>query len=222
MNGINPIWLVAASLGLALVPLLLGAATSYIKVSVILSLLRGGFGAQGVPGALVVASLATVLSLHIMGPVFEESWAAAGRIDFDTLAASGSLHSLQQLEPLLQPWKQFMKSHSGRRELQAVLDLESDRGPTGPQAHADRAPPEPSWRQALLAFILTELRQGFSMGFAMLLPFLVIDIVVANILAGLGMFMLSPTLISLPLKILLFIACDGWLLLSRGLVLSYQ
>jgi flagellar biosynthesis protein FliP len=73
----------------------------------------------------------------------------------------------------------------------------------------------------MLAFVLSELRQAFTMGFVLLLPFLVVDLIVANVLVGLGMFMVSPTIISLPLKLLLFVVADGWILLSRGLINSY-
>ncbi len=223
MTGLNPTWLIVVSFGLALIPLLVCAGTSYIKISVVLGLLRGGFGTQGVPGAMIISSMAMALSLYIMGPTLEASIGAAEAIPFGSFAADPSVRRLAQLRPLVEPWRTFMLAHAGKRELLAVSELERREDIATAGATAVATPDDGTcWRAALLAFVLTELRQAFSMGFVLLLPFLVIDIAVANILAGLGMFMLSPTLISLPLKLLLFVACDGWMILSRSLIFSYQ
>lgn len=218
MGSLNPIWLVFASLALAMIPFFLGAATSYIKISIVLGLLRGGFGTQGAPGATVVAALALSLTMFVMAPTWNASMEAASHVSFGEIAQSPSRESLEKLQPILEPWKKFMHSHSGDRELLAVAELESSQKASDQAVTAQ----PPSWRRVLLAFVLTELRQAFSMGFVLLLPFLVIDVVIANILVGLGMFMVSPTLLSLPLKLLLFLACDGWLLITRGLIHSYS
>ena len=120
------------------------------------------------------------------------------------------------------PWLKFMADHTGSREIRSLTQLNAE-----PKS-GDEIPQEilrteviNHPRILIPAFMLTELKQAFAMGFVLLLPFLVIDLIVANVLAGLGMFMVSPSMISLPLKLLLFVVSDGWILLSRGLILSY-
>lgn len=219
MNFVHPVWLIVASFALALAPLFLSAATSYIKVSVVLSLLKSGLGAQGIPGAIVVMSLSLGLSLYIMGPTWDESLRAGEGVRLAEVISNPSLESVARLEPLLAPWKEFMLRHAGKRELEALkyLDLRADGGSLPEEADGATV----GWRRVMLAFLLTELRQAFCMGFVLLLPFLVIDLIVANVLVGLGMFMVTPSMISLPLKLILFVVADGWILLSRGLIHSY-
>ena len=163
-------------------------------------------------------SLSLAISLYIMGPTWDASMRAGGDIQFAQLLEKPSLKSVQALAPLLEPWREFMSRHAGERELLAVQSF-AEHSQT--QKPAERAKLDVGWRGIMLAFVLTELRQAFAMGFVLLLPFLVIDLIVANILVGLGMFMVTPAMISLPLKLMLFIAADGWILLSRGLIHSY-
>lgn len=218
-HSLHPLWLVAASLVLALAPTLLGLVTSYVKVSIVLNLLKGGFGAQGVPGTIVVLSLSLALSLFIMGPTMEASLRAAESIESGKLFREPSIAALSKLAPIAEPWREFLEKHSGERERKAVLALRPE--PSDSSKRTEGQADHLSWRHAMLAFLLTELREAFSMGFMLLLPFLVIDLIVANVFVGLGMFMVSPTMVSLPLKIILFVVADGWILLSRGLMHSY-
>lgn len=232
MNGIHPIWLIAGSFFLALMPLLVGTATCYVKISIVLSMLKSALGTQGVPGGIVVMSLSLALSLQVMGPTWDASLQAAQSLPLRHILSAPTPESLKSFAPMVQPWTDFMRAHSGERELEAVASFQQPRGsfkqphgsfqqPYSAEAHEERATTEPGWRQVMLAFVLTELRQAFSMGFVLLLPFLVVDLIVANILVGLGMYMVTPNMIALPLKLILFVAADGWLLLSKGLILSY-
>ncbi|MBN8548192.1 MAG: EscR/YscR/HrcR family type III secretion system export apparatus protein [Deltaproteobacteria bacterium] len=214
MIATHPLWLVLASFALALAPILLGTVTSYIKVSIVLTLLRSGLGTQSIPGALVVMALSMGISLYVMAPTWDASVRAGQALPLSQILSNPSLDTLKALVPVAAPWREFMQAHAGERELAAVSSFEF---PENPQPQKD----QPGWRAVMLAFMLTELRQAFCMGFVLLLPFLVIDLVVANVLVGLGMFMVTPSMISLPLKLMLFVVTDGWILLSRGLIHSY-
>ncbi len=218
-DAIHPLWLIAASLAFSTVPLVIGVCTAYLKVSVVLGMLKSGIGAQQVPGILLVMSLSLALTGYVMGPVIEETIFAARSIKIPTFSKVPEFGSLDSLKPLVAPWRDFMSKHAGERELAALSALSektSDRKEEELVSHG-----RDDLRVLLPAFMLTELKEAFSMGFVLLLPFLVVDLVVANVLAGMGMFMVSPAMISLPLKLLLFVVSDGWLLLSRSLIVSY-
>lgn len=241
MTSTHPVWIVIASLLIALVPILIGVATSFIKVSIVLGMLKSGIGAQQVPGAIVTMALSFALTLYIMNPTIEKTLQIAESIDFAALSSEMELSSLSKLAPLITPWREFMTLHAGERELEALKGIEeatstanastlelpkAEAGAaldsaSGSVADGSAAVEELPLRVLMTAFVLTELKEAFAMGFVLLLPFLVIDLVVANILAGMGMFMLSPVLVSLPLKLILFVLADGWILLTRGLITSY-
>lgn len=213
MNLNSPFFLLFASLALGLVPLLAGVASSYLKVSVVLGMLRSGLGAQQVPGTMVTMSLAIAITLAVMAPVISKSVDALNTVDSQKLSKA-DLHTILEIStPIFQPWRQFMLEHSGEHELtvmQSTMRTEIVRDQ------------EVELRALIPAFVLSELKQGFAMGFIVLLPFLVIDLVVANLLVGMGMMMVSPVMVSLPLKLLLFVLSDGWILLTRGLIESYK
>ncbi|MBX7136689.1 MAG: EscR/YscR/HrcR family type III secretion system export apparatus protein [Oligoflexia bacterium] len=207
MNSFNPLVLVGVSVALALLPVLVGVGTCYLKLNIVLGMLRNGLGTQSVPGNMLCAVLALALTAALMGPVVKQG--------ARELEAHGDLKTLEKgdfsvLRHAAEPWRQFMLRHVGASELQFAAELNSE-----------AAAEERSFFSVLLAFTLSELKESFAMGLALLLPFLVIDLVVSNILAGLGMFMMSPVMISVPLKLLLFVSADGWLLLSKALVSSY-
>ncbi|MCB0335660.1 MAG: EscR/YscR/HrcR family type III secretion system export apparatus protein, partial [Bdellovibrionales bacterium] len=124
----------------------------------------------------------------------------------------------QVVKGVFEPFAEFMRFHSGKRELETLQRL----APSLERELSQDSSDEPTALHiALPAFVLTELKEAFAMGFVLLLPFLAIDLIVANILVGLGMFMVSPVMVALPLKLLLFIMADGWLLLTQGLIRSY-
>lgn len=219
----SPLWLVATALGLSLIPIVVGVSTSYLKISIVLGMLRQGLGAQQVPGNLVVMALSFALSLMVMGPVIDK---CVGNIQSALPKNFNGVPNKENLTAIfnaLTPWREFLESHAGEREKIFVSSLTKVHSVDIKTEKAEEADPnkEISPFGVLLAFLLSELKEAFSMGFVLLLPFLVIDLVVSNILVGLGMFMVSPSMITLPLKLIVFVLCDGWMMLSKGLVISY-
>lgn len=215
MSSFNPVWLVFLSAVIALVPILAGLMTCYIKMSVVLGLLRNALGAQQVPSQMIIMGLAMAMTLFVMAPVVEQSLSVGGNIKME-LSDSPSINELKKFGPILEPWRDFLKNHAGIREIQ-VLAKESGENLQDPKVDSR----DYSLRVLWTAFIITELKQGFAMGFILLLPFLVIDLIVANVLVGMGMTMVSPVMISLPIKVLIFVLSDGWLLLTQSLIRSY-
>jgi type III secretion protein R len=220
----HPYWLIVASVLLALLPMVVGLCSSYLKVSIVLGLLKSGLGTQQVPSALIVMALSVALSLRIMGPVGVHTWELAQKIDHRVFTAP-PMQMFAECRPLFEPWREFMAAHSGVHEIEALLSLEAQ--PADAQDTTEKRAQKVDlakhdFSMLIPAFVLTEIKEAFAMGFALLLPFLVIDLVVANVLAGLGMMMVSPAMVSLPLKLVLFVVADGWVLLAKGLILSYQ
>lgn len=215
MTNIHPGWLILASLAISLLPILVSMASAYVKISIVLNLLRSGFGAQGVPSGLVIMALSSALTLLVMGPVVEETFSHITTTSVKDLRVGPNETLLEQFRPAIEPWKKFLGQHAGKREREVLLEAQTRTRKSAEPLVDD------SFSVLVPAFLLTELREAFAMGFALLIPFLAIDLIVANVLTGLGMMMASPTLISLPLKVLLFLLVDGWVLLSRGLLYSY-
>lgn len=186
---------------------------AFLKASVVLALLRQILG--GVPPAPVAAVLALLLSAFAMAPLAERAYAA---MTTPSPAAAGAHSSSEEkLEAGLRPLREFLARHTPTRDVMAVADLAARMRPG--LAAAPGAPP--SLSAQLLAFALAELRAAFLLGFVLLLPFVLIDLLVGSLLSGLSLYGLSARSIALPGKLLLFVACDGWHLLSRGLLLAY-
>ncbi len=220
---IHPGWYVGLMFLLALIPFLLGTLTSYLKMSIALGVLRNGFGAQQVPNNTVVVALSLVLSLYVMQPVLGEITVRAAELPPVALSKFPARADIAPYLSVLLPWREFLLRHAGQREIGVLTRLERANSKSEPAADDGKALLEDISLATLIpAFMLTELREGMMIGFVLLLPFIIIDLVVANLLAGLGMYMMSPTILSLPLKLLLFVSVDGWLLISRGLIASYS
>ena len=197
---------------LALAPVALVTLTSFLKMSVVLGVVRSALGAPQVPPSSAVTGLALALTVLVMAPVGEEALAAVqaappGRDLAATLATAG-----RAVEPL----RGFLARFARPDDREVFLDLARRARPAAAAeaTDADVAVLAP-------AFVVSELRRAFTIGFLVFLPFLVVDLLVANVLLALGLTQLSPTSISLPFKLLLFVAVDGWKLLARGLVLGY-
>jgi type III secretion protein R len=196
----------------ALVPVLLVTLTSFLKISVVLSVVRSALGAPQLPPSSAVTGLALVLTFSVMAPVGEAAWSAAqarppGRPD-------GALEAGARA---LVPLRTFLARHARPDDRECFLEVArrlrpaERRGEVGEDDLAVLAP----------AFMVSELRRAFTIGFLVFLPFLVVDLLVANVLLALGLTQLSPTSVALPLKLLLLVSVDGWRLLARGLALSY-
>jgi len=231
--GTHPLWIVGIALSLAMLPILVGTLTSYLKVSIVLSLIRNAIGAGQIPGAVVVMTTSFAISIYVMAPVISETAALAGSVELKRLISTPSMESLQELAPVAEPWLKFLRRHAGEREIRALsAELgkarvsEQDKGRDKDQDKENSQKQEGATQEVpvsvlLTAFVITELKEAFAMGFVLLLPFLAIDLIVANILAGMGMYMLSPAMLALPLKLILFVVSDAWILLSKGLINSY-
>ncbi len=189
----------------ALAPILLMLMTTFTRFVVVLGLARQGLGLQTVPPAQVLVGLALFLSLFSMGPTFSQ----VNEVALEPLMA-GELDALEAAEAGYDPMREFMLSQTDERDLRMFLELAGEPDPATPE---DIGP-----ATLVPAFVISELRTAFTIGFVVFVPFLVIDLVTASVLMSLGMVMLPPIFVSLPLKVLLFVLVDGWALLSRSLV----
>jgi type III secretion protein R len=202
-------------IALALAPFFAVMVTSFTKIVVVFSLLRNALGLQQVPPNIVLNGLSLVLTLYVMFPVMQKMQdAAATPLAVATQSTTNLFETAGRAQ---EPLREFLIKHSSMRERAFFLKTAqrvADPIRAAQMTHRDMIIVIP-------AFVVRELSQAFQIGFLIFLPFLVIDLVVSNILLAMGMMMLSPTTISLPFKLLLFVLVDGWVKLSHGLVLSY-
>jgi type III secretion protein R len=204
---------------LSLLPLLLMTATSFVKLAVVLALVRNALGVPEVPSGAVITALAAILSAYVMAPVAAEitpHWTeASARIDWDDPLRGASRSAvLDALSRSREPIAAFLKRNAGEAEIALFVRLS--------QRAATIAGTADDLIVALPAFLITELKEAFQLGLLVLLPFLVVDLVVTNILLALGMSALSPGVIALPFKLLLFVLVDGWFVLSEALIAGYR
>lgn len=197
---------------LALLPAALVMLTSFMKIAVVLSIARSALGAPQVPPNTVVTGLALVLTLLVMAPVAERS-AELARSGPEARGVAGTVAALSRAAA---PLKEFLARFARPDDRTTFLDVA--RRLRGPDA---AAPAEDDLAVLAPAFVVSELRRAFLIGFLVFVPFLVVDLVVSNVLLALGLTQLSPTSVALPFKLLLFVAVDGWRLLARALALSY-
>jgi type III secretion protein R len=224
----GPLVVLGVMAALSLVPFLLLMGTAFVKVSVVLSILRSAVGGSQIPPTSVVTGLALILTLFIMAPTGQRMLAAvepvlgagavAGAGAVSDLASPRTVDALTQAGARAgEPLREFLQKHADRRDRAAFLALAQRMRPAAERA----AVGDRDLTVLLPAFVTSELRRAFEIGFLLFLPFLVIELVIANLLAALGMHMLTPTTVSLPFKLLLFVLADGWHLVTRGLVESY-
>jgi len=219
MNHVSPEFLLVASVGIAAVPLMTAVGSCYLKFSIVLSLLRSGFGTQQAPSAALVMGLSLVMSLVVMQPVLSKTSEALSDIQINDLQSTPIKSLLRKSETVVVPWRTFLLQHSGERELRVFSAL-GDPSFNVAEQPVDRE--RVSLVTALAAFVLSEIKKGFTLAFFLLVPFFVIDLIVSNVLVAMGLTMMSPVVVSLPIKLFLFITSDGWLLLSRSLIRAYQ
>lgn len=214
--SMQPLVVVVGIAAISLLPMLLLGATSFVKLHVVFGILRNALGGGQLPSAMITGLLATVLTFFTMAPVGQQIWQA---VETKLPAKAGSL-SFEQIKTLfvsgVEPLDNFLRKHSRERERKYFAEVQAKNLKLeGPEISEN-------FSTLLPSFLLTELDEAFSMGFVLFLPFLVIDLLVSNILMGLGMVMVSPHTISLPLKIILFVMSDGWFLLCKSLLEGYQ
>lgn len=210
----SPLSLVLVLSLVGLLPLAFMALTSYVKIATVLQIVKSAIGAQEVPSATVVLALSAALTLIAMAPV------GSRMADRLLPVLSGPQKEAVEVlsgavEAVREPLREFLSQNASEREKRRFLELARKKRAAGD------AISETDLRVVIPAFLVTELFEAFSLGFAIFLPFLVIDLVVANVLMGLGMQTMNPTQLSLPFKLLLFVATDGWGLLAEALVSGY-
>ncbi|MBI1789156.1 MAG: EscR/YscR/HrcR family type III secretion system export apparatus protein [Acidobacteria bacterium] len=263
----NPMVMIIVLGALSLAPFMVIMLTSFVKISVVLSILRNAMGTQNVPPNQIITGLAFVLTIFIMVPVARQMYEGAGAIansrDIFSEASVKSIYdaAFKAKEPL----RKFLSKHAHAPDRILFMELaarleQAARPPappppkpavppaqpatpvpgqpqgqaqpaplTPPLPAAQTPPPAPplpkldkeDFQVLIPAFVTSELKEAFQIGFLIFVPFIVIDMVVANVLLAMGMSMLSPSVISLPFKLLLFVLVDGWFMIVRGLVLSY-
>jgi len=209
----RPLVVVAILGAMSLLPIVFMGLTAFVKISTVLQIVKNAIGASSVPSSTVILALSAVLTVVAMAPVgtrITERLAPAL-----TDKAKDSSETLRRaVEAVREPMREFLKSNASAKEVERFTRAASEgRGAVlQPTDFSVLAP----------AFITTELTEAFSVGFLLFLPFIVIDIVVANVLLALGMQMMSPSQASMPFKLLLFVAIDGWGLLAQSLVTGYR
>jgi type III secretion protein R len=208
---------------LGLVPFLLLATTSFAKLSIVIGMLRSALGGGQVPSAGVVVVLAAILTGYVMLPVaravMDASAADLQHVDTRApFAAASGKALLSALDHGKEPVRGFLSRNAGASERRMFLDLLRHRVPADEQAQLR----DSDFGVVLPAFFITELKEALQMGFLLLLPFLVVDLVVASILASLGMSALPPTAVALPFKLLLFVTVDGFQTLVQTLLAGYH
>jgi flagellar biosynthetic protein FliP len=193
---------------LSLLPAIVLTCTSFTKILVVLGLTRNALGLQQTPPNQVLAGLALFLSLFIMGPVLGDIYEDGIKPYMD-----GDKTTSAAIQDGGQPLRDFMLEHTDDDELKLLINVADQEMP---DSKADV-----EWTTLIPAFVLSELKQAFIIGFIIFIPFLVIDIVVSGALMALGMMMMPPVMVSLPFKLLLFVLVDGWALVIKSLVASY-
>jgi flagellar biosynthetic protein FliP len=194
---------------LSLAPAILLMVTSFARIVIVLSFLRQAMATNQVPPNQVLLSLALFLTLFIMGPTFNEVHQTALRPYLD-----GQMTSQVALETATGPIRDFMLGQTREKDLALFVQLSGSQRPDTPQ--------DVPLTVLIPSFMISELKTAFQIGFTLYLPFLIIDLVIASVLMSMGMLMLPPAMISLPFKILLFVLVDGWNLVTRSLVMSFQ
>jgi type III secretion protein R len=217
MNFPDPAIIIPLIFAIGVFPIALVMVTAYTKIVVVLSLLKNALGLQQVPPAMVTNGLALVLTWYVMFPTGMKVMEAV-EADQQRPKAVATLTTMEIFERAKPPMREFLDKHAKAKERAFFMD-------------AARRLMDEKYAAALTskdfvvlvpAFAISELTEAFLIGVIVFLPFIVIDLLVANVMMGLGMQMMSPTMISLPVKLLLFVMLDGWSRLSHALILTYR
>ncbi len=200
--------LVALITILSLAPSILVMMTSFVRIIIVLSFLRTAMGTQQTPPNQVLVSLALFLTAFIMMPTFEQAYDNG----IEPLIA-GQIDEFDAFERSVQPFRVFMMKHVREQDLELFVDISN----TPPEEVREEMP----MRVLIPAFMISELRRAFEIGFLIFVPFLIIDMVVASVLMAMGMMMLPPIIIALPFKIIFFVLVDGWFIIAGSLVQSF-
>jgi flagellar biosynthetic protein FliP len=195
---------------LSVAPGLLIMVTSFTRFVIAFSILRAGIGLQSTPANLILISLSLFMTFYVMAPTFDQAWNTGVRPLMDN-----RISQAEALQKISDPFRGFMLRNVRDKDFDLFADLARERGQTVARDTVDL-------RILVPAFMISEIRRGFEIGFLIVLPFLVIDLIVATITMAMGMMMLPPTVVSLPFKIMFFVLIDGWNLLVGSLVRSFN
>src|ERR1700724_3446496 len=200
--------LIALVTVLSLAPSILVMVTSFTRIVVVLSLLRTALGTATAPPNTVLVSLALFLTAFVMAPAFQRAY----DVGIKPLIAN-QITTEQAFERSSVPLRDFMLKNVREKDLKLFVDMAHEAAPAKPE--------DLSLRVLVPAFMISELKRAFEIGFLLFLPFLIIDLVVASVLMAMGMMMLPPVVVSLPFKLIFFVLVDGWSLVAGSLVQSY-
>jgi flagellar biosynthesis protein FliP len=202
--------LIAVVTILSVAPGLLIMVTCFTRFVIALSFLRAGLGLQTTPANLILISLALFMTFYVMGPTFDKAWHGGVQPLMEKKITEQEAYSR-----ITTPFRAFMRSNVRDKDLKMFTELASE------SLRPKQEDAEVDLRVLIPAFMISELRRAFEIGFLIVLPFLVIDMIVATLTMSMGMMMLPPTVISLPFKVLFFVLIDGWNLLIGGLIRSF-
>jgi flagellar biosynthetic protein FliP len=202
--------LIAVVTILSVAPGLLIMVTCFTRYVIALSFLRAGLGLQTTPANLILISLALFMTFYVMGPTFDKAWHGGVQPLMEKKITEQEAYAR-----ITTPFRAFMRSNVRDKDLKMFTELASE------SLRPKQEDAEVDLRVLIPAFMISELRRAFEIGFLIVLPFLVIDMIVATLTMSMGMMMLPPTVISLPFKVLFFVLIDGWNLLIGGLIRSF-
>ncbi|MBQ8436197.1 MAG: flagellar type III secretion system pore protein FliP [Alphaproteobacteria bacterium] len=194
---------------LSVAPSILIMMTSFTRIVVVFSITRSALATNAAPPNMVLISLALFLTMFIMAPVLQKSWDEGIKPMIDE-----KIEVMEGLEKASAPIKEFMIKNTREKDLLLFSDISLEKKPEKVE--------ETPLKVAIPAFMISELRRAFEIGFLIFIPFLIIDMVIASILMSMGMMMLPPTVLAMPFKIIFFVLIDGWYLLSGSLVQSFK
>ena len=209
LQNLNPVlqMLIVMSM-FSLLPFIFCCMTSFLRFVIVFAMLKTAMGTQQVPPAIVIIGLSIILTFYTMGSTFQKMY------DMGSVPYQKNHDMIAAIQEGSKPLKEFMLKQTRESDLTFFVELAHQAKP--------KSPDDLSIWEVAPAYITSELKTSFEISFIIFVPFIILDLVVANILLALGMMMLSPTIISMPFKLLIFIAVDGWALIVQGLVSSYN
>lgn len=209
LKDINPvIQLLIAMAAFSLLPFIFVSLTPFLRFTIVFSMLKTAMGTNSVPPAITLIGLSLILTLYTMAPVFDDMYKAY------QVPYQKNQNVIEALDASSKPLKEYMLKQTRQSDLAFFVEKTRRTIPSTPD--------ELTLWEVAPAYIISELKTSFEIGFIIYVPFIVLDLVVANILLALGMFMLSPQIVSTPFKLLIFIAVDGWSLIVKGVVESFN
>lgn len=219
----RPLVLLFALGAIAMAPFIVMMTTAFVKLAVVMALIRNALGTQQVPPNIVVTGLSLILTIYIMTPVGYQVYRAAGSVinqgTNQSLLSQASVDLLvKAVDKGKEPVRSFLIKHVHPQEQALFYNMAKKMQPVEEDRNAIS---ENDFLNLVPAFAISELSEAFQIGFVIFLPFLIIDIVTANILLSLGMFQISPITLALPFKLLLFVLVDGWHIIVKGLIIGY-